>query len=95
MPDREEKAGYVAGCKQTGKAIRSGAARTVLLARDADPAVTGPLLTLCRQRGVPVRWVETMQSLGHTCALPVGAAAAALLRGPEDGFSDRHAAALK
>ena len=50
----------------------------VLLAENADPSLTGPLQALCRARAVPVRWVPTMQELGHACRLSVGAAAAAV-----------------
>ena len=68
----------LAGLKQTRKAVLSGGAQQVLLARDADPALTGPLEMLCAERGVPARWVESMRQLGALCALQVGAAAAAI-----------------
>ena len=68
---------FVAGVKQTRKAIRSEAALLVLLARDADPELTEPLERMSIDQGVPVRWIGSMKELGQLCALNVGAAAAA------------------
>ena len=70
--------GCLAGVRQTRKAILNGTAGTVLLARDADPALTGPLESLCREHLIQVRWIGSMKELGAMCALKVGAAAAAL-----------------
>ncbi|MBQ3090572.1 MAG: ribosomal L7Ae/L30e/S12e/Gadd45 family protein [Oscillospiraceae bacterium] len=77
---REKKPAYVAGIKQTRKAILNQSAVQVLLADNADPALTEPLSQLCQQRQIPVRWVSTMQVLGRALGLAVGAAAAAELR---------------
>lgn len=67
----------LAGTKQTRKAILNGSAGTVLLAKDADPAITEPLEALCRQRHMSVQWIGSMKELGAMCGLAVGAAAAA------------------
>ncbi len=71
---------FVAGVKQTRKAILKGSAANVLLAENADPDLTEPLQTLCQERGIPVQWISSMQVLGKSCSLSVGAAAAAVLR---------------
>ncbi|MCD8147487.1 MAG: ribosomal L7Ae/L30e/S12e/Gadd45 family protein [Clostridiales bacterium] len=70
----------VVGVKQTRKAVLSGRAKTVFLACDADPAVTGPVEALCREQNVPLEGGITMKELGSQCGISVGAAAAALLR---------------
>ncbi len=71
----------VSGVKQSRRAIRDGLARTVFLARDADPAVIGPIRALCAERGVPVNDQFTMRELGQAAGIQVGAAVAALLDG--------------
>ena len=70
----------VTGVKQSSRAVRSGLAREVFLANDADPALTGPLLEQCREREIPVRVEFTMRQLGQAAGIQVGTAAAALLR---------------
>ena len=70
----------VSGVKQSRRAVRDGAARAVFLARDADPALTAPLLALCREQDVPVFEDCTMRELGQAAGIQVGAAVAALLK---------------
>lgn len=65
------------GAKQIRKALTSGSARRVYLACNADPAITEPILALCRQNGVPCAWVKSMKDLGEAAGIEVGAAAAA------------------
>lgn len=67
----------VVGAKQMRKAVTSGRARRVYLARNADPAITEPLVALCRQNRVSYAWVRTMKDLGNAAGIEVGAAAAA------------------
>ena len=69
----------VTGVKQSSRAVRSGLAREVFLAYDADPALTGPLEELCRQRGIPVSTQYTMAELGQAAGIQVGAAVVAAL----------------
>lgn len=70
----------VVGAKQLRKALRSGAAEHVYLADNADPAITGPLMTQCEQANIPCTWVRSMSDLGHACGIEVGAAAAACVK---------------
>lgn len=77
---------FVAGIKQTRKAILNGSAASVILAENADPDLTEPLQTMCLERGIPVQWISSMQLLGRSCGLSVGAAAVAVLTG-ENGFN--------
>ena len=70
----------VVGAKQLRKALNSGSAQRVYLARNADPALTEPLMELCQNNKVPAFWVATMAALGKACGIEVGAAAAATLK---------------
>ena len=67
------------GAKQMRKALASGKARRVYLARNADPAITEPLEAMCRQNGVSCAWVKSMKDLGEAVGIEVGAAAAAAI----------------
>ena len=69
----------VVGVKQLRKAIRMGRAALVFLADDADPALTGPIESACRECGIPVARVDTMRHLGEACGISVGSACAATL----------------
>lgn len=71
--------GKVVGLKQTRRAILQGSAVGVYLACDADPALTEPLLALCRQHGVAADCSLTMQQLGRACGIAVPASAAAVM----------------
>jgi large subunit ribosomal protein L7A len=68
---------FVVGAKQLRKALGSGTAKTVYLAKNADPAITAPIMEQCKLNSVPCVWVRTMQDLGRACGIEVGAAAAA------------------
>ena len=67
------------GTKQIRKALNAGKARKVFLAKNADPAITDLLETLCREKRVEYVWVKSMADLGKQCGIEVGAAAAALV----------------
>ena len=67
------------GAKQLRKAIQSGSALQVFLARNADPAITEPLVALCERHSMQVYWVGSMKELGQACGIEVGASAAAVL----------------
>lgn len=69
----------VTGAKQVQRALKSGAARRVFLAEDADPRVTEPVEALCREQGVEIESVPTMAALGSACGIAVGSAVAALV----------------
>lgn len=67
----------VVGTKQLRKALESGRATYVILAQNADPAITEPIEAMCRQRNVTYAWIESKSELGQACGIEVGAAAAA------------------
>lgn len=70
----------VVGIKQLRRALTDQTAELVFLAKDADPALTEPLMVQCREGGVEVVSDVTMAELGKACGISVGAAAAAILR---------------
>lgn len=67
----------VVGAKQLRKAILNRRAECVFLAKNADPAVTDPLLELCVENHIAYVWVDSKFGLGSACGIEVGAAAAA------------------
>lgn len=69
----------VVGVKQTRRALNAGQAQKLFLAQDADPALTGPLAELAREKGIPVAEGATMAQLGAACKIAVGAACCAIL----------------
>ena len=77
----------VAGVRSAERAVLSGRAKCVLVARDAEERITKRLLSLCKERGVKVEFVETMKELGESCGLGVGASCCAILEAPDTGES--------
>ena len=72
----------VVGAKQLRKSLQKGVALQVLLAKNADPAITEPIAALSQQNNVPFAWVASMAELGDLCGIEVGAAAAAAIQNP-------------
>lgn len=68
------------GVKQTAKSVAKNNAAKVYVAKDADERVTDNLLELCREKGVEIIEVESMNELGKACGIHVKAAAAAVLK---------------
>ena len=69
----------VVGAKQLKKAVVSGSALQVYLAKNADPAITEPISEMCKNLSIRFSWVRTMAELGQACGIEVGAAAAAVV----------------
>ena len=67
----------VVGAKQLRKALQRGTAKKVVLARNADPAITEPIALMCQKYHIECAWVPSMLDLGKACGIEVGAAAAA------------------
>ena len=70
----------VAGAKQLRKAVTARSVICVYLARNADPAITEPIMALCKENLIPFAWARSMTDLGSACGIEVGAAAAAVLQ---------------
>ena len=70
----------VVGVKQVLRALRDGKAACVFLGKDADDFLYRQVQSLCEQRQVPLRVVDSMQELGKLCLVGVPTAAAAALK---------------
>ncbi len=70
----------VVGIKQSKKAVTDGAAKKAFAARDADPDIIDPFSRLCGEHGVELVYVDSMDELGRSCGISVGAAVAVLLK---------------
>ncbi|MBB4825319.1 large subunit ribosomal protein L7A [Sporosarcina luteola] len=68
----------IIGTKQTVKAIRTGAAREIILAADADERFTSPVIREAELHGIPITYVDSREKLGHACGIDVGAVAVAI-----------------
>lgn len=78
--EKIKKAGrIVVGTRQTVKMIENNSAREVYVARDAEERIVLPVIQFCKEKGLPVYYVETMAELGKACQIKVGAAMCAIL----------------
>ena len=68
------------GIKQSLKAVESGSAKAVFIARDADEKVVSQIIELCRKNSIEIVYVENMKQLGKACGIEVGAAVSCLLK---------------
>lgn len=75
----EQATALVIGLKQTIKAIEQGMVKEVFVAKDADARLTSKVVSLCREKTIPVDVVDSMRNLGKACGIEVGAAAAAII----------------
>ena len=69
----------VVGAKQLRKALKSGTARQVIIAKNADPAITEPVVAMCEENSIKYVWVRSMTELGRACGIEVGAAVATIV----------------
>ena len=74
-----ETASAVVGVKQARRALASGRAVRLYLAKDADPQLIRPLEQQARETGVETVWAESMKALGKACGIAVGAACGAVV----------------
>lgn len=70
----------VVGLKQTKKAVDSGRAEIVYIAKDADGHVVIPLEKMCEGKIAEVVYVESMKELGKACHVDVPTAVAAIVK---------------
>ena len=77
--ERIKEGPHVVGLKQSKKAIESGKAKLVFVARDADSHVVFPLERLCEVKEVEVVYVNNMKELAKACRVEVPTAVATIL----------------
>ena len=70
----------VVGIKQSIKAIKSGEAKAVYTAIDAEAKLIEPVLKLAKENSLELVYINTMKELGKLCGIDVGAATAAILK---------------
>lgn len=70
----------IVGAKQTLKAIKNENAKSVYVAKDAEPRITKSVIDACKEYDVEVIYIDSMQRLGHMCSIDVGAAIACSLK---------------
>lgn len=78
--ERLKEKPHVAGLKQTKKAIESGCAEIVFIARDADLHVVFPLEKSCEENALTVVYVNNMKELAKACHVEVPTAVAAIVK---------------
>ena len=71
---------FVAGLKQSKKAIETGQADIVFIARDADMHVVFPLEKLCESKGLDITYVNNMKELAKACHIEVPTAVAVIVK---------------
>lgn len=79
MPAKLMRANKVIGTKQTHKALETGKAKVVYIARDAESKVTSSITEYCSKANVRIVYVDTMAQLGQACGIDVGAAVAGII----------------
>ena len=70
---------YIAGTKQTVKALKDRNVKEVLIADDADPRILAKVIETAEDMDVAIVHVDSMRKLGRACGIEVGAAAVALI----------------
>ena len=78
--ERLKKKPHVVGLKQTKKAIESGRAEIVFIARDADLHVVFPLEKSCEENALTVVYVNNMKELAKACHVDVPTAVATIVK---------------
>ncbi|WP_169057678.1 50S ribosomal protein L7ae-like protein [Bacillus pumilus] len=69
----------IIGTKQTVKALKRDSVKEIVVAKDADPALTASVTKLAHEKGVDILVVDSMKKLGKACGIEVGAAAVAIM----------------
>lgn len=80
MLSQSSKDKLIIGLKQTKKALLSGNAKELYIARDCDPIISEPLMDTANNMGVQVFFISTMKELGSMCSINVGASCAVVIK---------------
>lgn len=78
--ERIKDRNFVAGIKQTKKAIQRDEADFVYIACDAAEFATEPVKLLCAEHKTELSEIATMKELAKACGVDVPTAAVALLK---------------
>ncbi len=77
--DRFDKNSVVTGRKQTLRAIQSGKAKAVFIAKDAQEDLRVEIVTACKAAEIDCIEADSMRQLGAAAGIRVGASACAVL----------------
>ncbi len=77
--DRFDKNSVVTGRKQTLRAIQSGKAKAVFIAKDAQEDLRAEIRSACQAAGTDCIEADSMRQLGAAAGIQVGASACAVL----------------
>lgn len=80
MPQRLSGAQTVVGTRSLLRAMEAGKIRVAYIGQDADLFLRTKVEAACRQQGIPLVEVRSMEELGKLCKSPVAAASAGILR---------------
>ncbi len=75
-----EKDKLMVGLKQSVKAMSSGLAKSIYIAKNTDPVIVSDLEKTATENDVGVIYVDTMKELGTMCGINVGASCAVTIR---------------
>jgi len=78
MPQRLAMGEAVVGTRSLIRAMKEGTIRIAYIGNDADLFIRRKVEDACREAGIPLVEVSTMEELGRICKSPVAAAAAGL-----------------
>ena len=68
------------GVKQSTKAVETGMAARVFIAKDCEQRVVRGIIELCDKASVPITYTDSMKQLGKACGIEVEAAVACILK---------------
>lgn len=69
----------VIGVKQSTKSLKNGEGILLYVAKDADITLINSVILVAKEKGIEVKYIDTMKELGKLCGIDVGAAVALLL----------------
>lgn len=69
----------IVGLKQTVKAVKSGIAKKVYIAEDADNFIKKSVLDACSEKNLQIIYISNMKELGNACGIDIGASTAAII----------------
>ncbi len=70
----------VVGMRQTLKTLQRGRASKVFVASDVDSEMLEKIISLAKEKGVSLEYVDSSAELGKACGIEVGASCAAILK---------------
>ena len=76
MIDNISESKYVVGTRQTLKAIKTGSARHVYIAKDSDREIKDTVKKNCKKYSVGYEMVTSMKEIGRACNISLPAAVA-------------------